>query len=81
MAARLQQENAMATGGGETIGENAAGASSADDDIVEGVRMRPQFKKLHEKVQSIEPRGPKLPMNLLGINGFPASRSIDRQFY
>src|SRR5262249_18831103 len=37
--ARLQQENAMATRGGETIGENAAGASSADDDIVEGVRM------------------------------------------
>src|SRR5215813_5116782 len=36
MAARLQQENAMATRGGETIGENAARASGADDDIVEG---------------------------------------------
>src|SRR5262252_4116324 len=40
MAARLQQENAMATRGGQTIGENAASASSADHDVVEGIRMR-----------------------------------------
>src|SRR5215510_1629067 len=39
MTARLQQENAMATRGGETIGENAARASGADNDIVEGVRV------------------------------------------
>src|SRR5262245_6221427 len=40
MAARLQQQNAMAARGGQTIGENAAGASGADDDIVKGVRVR-----------------------------------------
>src|SRR5262249_34384904 len=40
MPARLQQENAMATRGGQTIGENAARASGADDDIIEGVRVR-----------------------------------------
>src|SRR5499427_3704845 len=39
MPARLQQENAMASRGGQTIGENAARASGADDDIVEGVRV------------------------------------------
>src|SRR5262245_18375573 len=47
VAARLQQENAMATRGGQTIGENAAGASGADDDIVEGLRLR-----LHRRVAS-----------------------------
>src|SRR6516165_5470849 len=47
MAARLQQENAMATRGGQTIGENAAGAASADDDIVEGFRLW-----LHRRVAS-----------------------------
>ena len=29
----------MAARGGQTIGENAAGASGADDDIVEGLRI------------------------------------------
>jgi hypothetical protein len=33
--ARLQQENPMAARGGQTIGENAAGAAGADDDVVE----------------------------------------------
>ena len=35
MPARFDQQNAMAARGGETIGENAAGAAGADDDIVE----------------------------------------------
>src|SRR5215470_19188590 len=34
MPARFHQQNAMAARGGETIGENAAGAAGADDDIV-----------------------------------------------
>src|SRR5262249_27971093 len=40
MAARFQQQNAMAARGGQAVGENAAGASGADDDIVKGVRVR-----------------------------------------
>ncbi len=77
VAARLQQENAMATRGGQTIGENAARASSADNDVVEGFRMR-----LHRlasralnsrvstsKLQWIEPRDHKLPVNSAAING------------
>src|SRR5262245_30919824 len=78
VAARLQQENAMATRGCQTIGENAAGASGADDDIVKGVRVR-----LHRhlasralnsrvstsKLQWIEPRDHKLPVNSAAING------------
>src|SRR5262249_54809195 len=47
MAARLQQQNAMAARGGQTIGENAAGASGTDNDIVEGLRLR-----LHCRVAS-----------------------------
>jgi hypothetical protein len=77
MAARLQQQNAMAARGGQTIGENAARASGADDDVIEGVRVR-----LHRlasralnsrvstsKLQWIEPRDHKLPVNLAAING------------
>src|SRR5262252_4566125 len=72
MAARLQQQNAIATRGGQTIGEHAAGAAGADDDIVEGVRVR-----LHRlasrafnprlptsKLQWIEPKDHKLPVHL-----------------
>src|SRR5712691_9825859 len=38
--ARLQEENAMAAGGGQAIGENAAGGAGADDDIIEGYSAR-----------------------------------------
>src|SRR5262249_21768491 len=77
MAARFQQQNAMAARGGQAVGENAAGASGADDDILKGVRVR-----LHRlassafnprlptsKLQWIEPKGHKLPVNLAAING------------
>src|SRR5262245_59952689 len=73
VAARLQQENAMATRGGQTIGENAAGAAGADDDVVEGLRMglhrRVASRALNSRIprarsQSVAPRDRKLPVNL-----------------
>src|SRR4029434_1826604 len=87
--ARLKEETATATRGGQTIGENAAGASGADDDIVEGLRLR-----LHRRVasralsfgipraksQSIEPRHRTLPVNLAEINGFPPAGQFIRNF-
>src|SRR5262245_27821507 len=67
----------MAARGGQAVGENAAGTSGADDDIVKGVRVR-----LHRlvsrafnprlptsKLQWIEPKDHKLPVNLAAING------------
>src|SRR5262245_39961890 len=77
MAARLQQQNAMAARGGQAVGENAAGASGADDDIVKGVRV--QLHRLASrafnprlptsKLQWIEPKDHKLPAYLAAING------------
>src|SRR5262245_48951385 len=65
MPARLQQENAMATRGGQTIGENAARASGADDDIVKGVHVRlhrqplaPSIQELHEQTSINRTEGP-----------------------
>ena len=43
--------------------------------------MRPQFKKLHEKVQSIEPRGPKLPRKSLFQCSAGTSTSASRRYW
>src|SRR5215469_13712841 len=76
MPARLQQQNAMTARGGQTIGEHAARASGADDDIVEGLRVRlhrlasrPNSRVSTSKLQWIKPRDHKLPVNLAAING------------
>src|SRR5262249_22885035 len=63
VAARLQQENAMATRGGQTIGENAAGAAGADDDIVEGFRMRLHRRPASRAVNSRIPPARSTPSN------------------
>jgi hypothetical protein len=39
MPARLQQQHAVSAGGSQAIGEHAARAPGADDDIVEGIRV------------------------------------------
>src|SRR5262249_51414126 len=52
VTAGFEQQNALASRGGQAIGEHAAGRASAYDDIVEGVRMR-----LHRRASSADPAG------------------------